>query len=226
MKKLCIFFLNMITFFNNYIIFILILIIKYNYIMDKQLTFDFTKPIKKHVISCYNERSKEAAGKQINKIIDQYNKIAPVKELKTLNITDKSLDTEFEEYKINKQIISNYSFTLMTPSLINELYKLKSCTLKILAYIGSNLEYNTNLIELNTNEICKIYNITTRTFYSAVFELDKHNIVWRTNKHSIYVINPFMLYKGSLIRWYKNYLDKFNGMLARTNEKGIIILDD
>lgn len=189
----------------------------------KEITFNFTKPIKRKAIDPI--KSVKAVKEEIDKRIEEYDNIVPIKTKLDIEISDKTYYNDFEEWSINKEVIKNHRYNIISPKLTGILYKLSVAALKIVGYICYNIEYNSNRIDLDTAVICEKLNINKRHFYSAIAQLDECNIMYRTVKQGIYSINPLYIFKGSLIRFIKLYERKYSDSEIKLDNKGRIIID-
>lgn len=69
-------------------------------------------------------------------------------------------------------------------------YSLSKSAHIIYSYITFNLGYNTNIIELKHSIVSSETGLSLRSIPNAIEELIKSKVIYKTNKASIYVVNP------------------------------------
>jgi hypothetical protein len=132
----------------------------------------------------------------------------------TKNISD-GIIGEYE--KVEKSYLqeqqektSSYS----VPNINNILFKeLKSNGRDLFMYITYNLKKDSDSIELRPDKICEGMRITRGTMYTAVQQLIDVGLICK-KKVSEYWINPYYLFKGNRINYYKQFGDQYINIVA------------
>lgn len=192
--------------------------------MDKIAGFNFKNAVKCKTVD--SNKSVKAIRSKCAKAFEAYDKVVPVKCNLDLEISNKSYVNDLEEWSLNKDIITNHQYAIVGQQLSVNLFKFTTTALKLIGYITTHLTYNSNRIDLNVEELCSKLNVHKRMMYSAIAELDANDVLYRTCKQGIYSINPLCLFKGSLIRFYKLYREKYGYDDVKLDDKGRIIIDD
>lgn len=94
----------------------------------------------------------------------------------------------------------------------------------IVGYIANCINYNSNLIRITHDLVRSIVhkNISARDLINSINLLEEKNIIRRTDKRSIYTVNPIMIFKGNInILAEVVYTGKFNSPIIE-NDKLII----
>ena len=101
-------------------------------------------------------------------------------------------------------------------SVINKLYFIK-LFISFINYIR-----NTIILKENdeTKKICSFIHL-----HRYIKELEANNIIRRTTKQSIYVVNHEMIFKGSYSDFIKVYLDIYKEVGYMLDDDGRVILD-
>lgn len=175
---------------------------------------------------CDSIKSIKAAKSKEDEWIKQYQQIIPIKSKFDIDIEHKTYCTEIDSITIIKDCISGFDFKRVDNYFGYILHKLSTASLKIIGYLIEHIDFNSNRIELDTEKVCDKLNICSRNFYSAVAELDKYDLLYRTSKQGIYSINPLHLFKGDLLTFIQRYQDKYGNSEVQLDNKGRIILDD
>lgn len=181
--------------------------------LDKIKGFDTAKSIK-------------AIREEDNKRLIDYNNIIRIKNKLDVDINQRCYETTLDNMTILKGYIKDDVFIRIDKYFGFILFKLSKAALKLIGYIINNIEFNSNKIEINTTRICEELKINSRSFYSAVCELDKHDLVYRTVKQGIYSINPLHVFKGNLIIFIKMYKMKYGDEEAQLDKQKRIIIED
>ena len=88
----------------------------------------------------------------------------------------------------------------------------------------STIKFNSNKIILKENDetkkICSFIHL-----HRYIKELEINNIIRRTTKQSVYVVNHEMIFKGSYSDFIKVYLDIYKEIGIMLDDDGRVILD-
>lgn len=77
-----------------------------------------------------------------------------------------------------------------------------------------------NIVEDETKKICSFIHL-----HRYIKELEMNNIIRRTTKQSVYVVNHEMIFKGSYSDFIKVYLDIYKEIGIMLDADGRVILD-
>lgn len=105
------------------------------------------------------------------------------------------------------------------PYVENVLFKeLNSIGRDILLYIIYNLKPNEDTINLKTDKVCKEMNISRPTFSRGINSLKDIALICN-KEQSIYWINPYFIFRGNRINYYKKNCADCLEIVAKINEK-------
>ena len=147
-----------------------------------------------------------------------------------------SLDVEVEEKEILNNIINNYQISInkscargIKYCIAGEIVDLKSHilsrpTLLLASFIRINIIYNSNYVEIRENDYIAFSGLKRSCFYEAIDEAIRHNIISRTTRKSIYVVNHNMIFKGNVGEFITKYKLKYPDG-CKTDSHGKIILE-
>lgn len=103
-------------------------------------------------------------------------------------------------------------------------FNFKSPIVKLICYIAKTIKFNSNKIILKENDetkkICSFIHL-----HRYIKELEANNIIRRTTKQSVYVVNHEMIFKGSYSDFIKVYLDIYKEVGIILDANGRVILD-
>ena len=132
-----------------------------------------------------------------------------------------SLDVEVEEKEILNNIINNYQISInkscakgIKYCIAGEIFDLISPilsrpTLLLASFIRINIIYNSNYVEIRENDYIAFSGLKRSCFYEAIDEAIRNNIISRTTRKSIYVVNHNIIFKGKLEKFIEIYKEKF-----------------
>ena len=104
--------------------------------------------------------------------------------------------------------------------LINDL-----AAVKLIHYISSNLKPNSNKIIINPHDdVIKLITKSDRYFRTCRNILEKYDIIKRTDKSNIYVVNHNMIFKGIYSDFIDIYKDNYEGGKVVIDDKGRVVL--
>lgn len=119
-----------------------------------------------------------------------------------LNIEDEiSKRGVVEGLEFYKRIYFKRRFSTISSDIWSSLAIYGKCILyDIVGFISNNIGYNTNVVSLTYQSVRAFTNrnISNRDFINAINILENKNIIMKTNKRSVYAVNPLMIYKGSI----------------------------
>jgi hypothetical protein len=155
------------------------------------------------------------------KLISVYNKQITTDRGKIVETTEKYFIEEQKSVTVykpgNNEVFSNLLFKLMSRNA-RDFY----------LYIIANIGENRDVISLDMKKIMELMSISKTTYYVAIKEL-KDLCLIADNKKSDYWINPYFLFRGDRISYYKTQcpdcvklvakIDTGDSMLSRTIDK-------
>lgn len=91
--------------------------------------------------------------------------------------------------------------------------------IRLIGYIATNIDYDSNKIVLSSNDkdIIRIIKVSNN-FSRYIDKLEEFNIIARTNKRGVYVVNHNMIFKGT----YTTFVDDYLKIYPNAN----IVIDD
>ena len=91
--------------------------------------------------------------------------------------------------------------------------------IRFIKYIAANIDYDSNKIVLSSanEDIIKIIKVSNN-FSRYIDKLEEYNIIARTNKRGVYVVNHNMIFKGT----YTTFVDDYMKIYPTAN----IVIDD
>lgn len=113
----------------------------------------------------------------------------------------------------------------------NNLYLLiedmSNIQIRIILYIAAKLKYNSNVFEADYNNMSKELHVATKTIINNFTAIcDTYNqIITKTNKPKIYLINHNVIFKGKLEDFIRDYIVMYDGQKATFDEKGRVVID-
>lgn len=147
-----------------------------------------------------------------------------------------SLDVEVEEKEILNNIINNYQISINRSCVKGVKYcidgeifdliapLLSRATMLLVSFIRINIIYNSNYVEIKENDYIAFSGLKRNCFYDSIDEAVKYNIISKTTRKSIYVVNHNMIFKGNVGEFITKYKIKYpNG--CKTDSNGKIVLE-
>ena len=133
------------------------------------------------------------------------------KELKDINI----VEAEASRIKIIQSFYERRGYAQISTDLLNYITNnAKSVVIvKLICYIAKTIKFN-------SNKICSFIHL-----HRYIKELEINNIIRRTTKQSVYVVNHEMIFKGSYSDFIKVYLDIYKEIGIMLDADGRVILD-
>lgn len=102
-------------------------------------------------------------------------------------------------------------------------YSLSKSAYVLYFYIIFNIEYNSNVINLNFSKISSDTKLSSRSVPNAIAELIEKKVIYKTYKQSIYVINPRCITNCNTKDFEKAYNDFSNRYIADYNSNNELI---
>lgn len=88
---------------------------------------------------------------------------------------------------------------------VNNKIILSSLANWLINYICYTIEFDSNIVRLNVDDITLIINKKKSSIYEAIQELDDNNIIKKTDISQTYVINHNVIFKGDMEEFLYNY---------------------
>lgn len=86
-------------------------------------------------------------------------------------------------------------------------------------YICYTIEFDSNIVKLNVDDIGLLINKKKSVIYEAIQELDDNNIIKKTDINQTYVINHNVIFKGDLVEFLYNYYELYGKGKAPLGDK-------
>lgn len=110
------------------------------------------------------------------------------------------------------------SGAIITPFGVETIRALSTKAKDFTLYIAINIKWNTNSFYLNVDYVSFILGINEQTLKNLIKELIKYDIMKRTDRHNLFVINHYMFFKGDIAtfiteynKYYANYEPEIDG---------------
>ena len=109
-----------------------------------------------------------------------------------------------------KRVVKGRIFYARNPTyFVEKRIMLSSLANWLVDYICHIIEFDSNIVKLNIEDISLLTNKKSRTIYDAIQELDDANIIKKTDINKLYVINHNVIFKGSLETFLYNYYELY-----------------
>lgn len=111
-------------------------------------------------------------------------------------------------YRTIKDKYVAHKYSIVANNVMKIIPFLNKYSNAIIAYISSAIKPNSNIICIKNEHIASILDtdkVHNRDFYTAISELIKCNIIYKTEYQSYYAVNPLAIFKGSLVEFAENY---------------------
>lgn len=76
-------------------------------------------------------------------------------------------------------------------------------------YVVINLKKDKDYIEFDRDRVCKDMDISIATFYAAITQLVKANVLYKINTRAYY-INPHFIFNGNRVDYFEGLKDEYN----------------
>lgn len=126
-------------------------------------------------------------------------------ELKTVAITK----DEAAIYKIVTKVYNRESYVQVSKRFTKVLKEIKDCgtLIELLTLIMDKIDYNTNKISLKSSDVDVLEVIKhSNNFSRYIDKLEEFEVLARTTKRGIYVVNHNMIFKGSYPTFISRYI--------------------
>lgn len=102
-------------------------------------------------------------------------------------------------------------------------YSLSKSGTALYYYICFNLNYNYNIIELKYLDISKETKLSVRSVPTAIAELLNKEVIFKTSRSSLYVVNPKCILNCSVAEFEKAYNEFSNRYNVKFNDNKELI---
>lgn len=116
---------------------------------------------------------------------------------------------------INQETIKSQPYKRISDRLLNDLSSLPSFERKLLSYIATNLNWNSNVIYLQP-ENCIDISSDVQYIKRTIPKLVANNYITKTNISNVYIINHNEMFYGDI----RKFIEKYN--IIHENEEVII----
>lgn len=137
------------------------------------------------------------------------------------------LKDDIKRMKVFRGFYVKSGYTQISFNCLNIIDKLADNPnlIRLINYIAANIEYDSNKIVLSSSDegiirIIKAGNNLSR----YINKLEEYNIIARTNKRSVYVVNHNMIFKGTYTTFVDDYMKIYpNADIVIDDDKKVII---
>lgn len=146
------------------------------------------------------------------------------RELRDSNI----VESEAARIRVVQSFYERHGYAQMSIDLLTYMIHCNSNKLMNLIFlIAIKLNFNSNKIVLKgSSEDIKSIISDESNLHKYIIELEKQNIIRRTTKNNVYVVNHEMIFKGSYSDFIKTYLDTYKTTGVMLDSNGKVILDN
>lgn len=146
------------------------------------------------------------------------------RELRDSNI----VESEVARIRVVQSFYERRGYTQMSTDLLTYMtYCNSNKLMNLISLIAIKLNFNSNKIVLKgSSEDIKNIISDESNLHKYIIELEKQNIIRRTTKKNVYVINHEMIFKGSYSDFIKTYLDTYKTTGVMLDSNGKVILDN
>lgn len=146
------------------------------------------------------------------------------RELRDSNI----VESEAARIRIVQSFYERRGYTQMSTELLTYMsYCNSNKLMNLICLIAIKLNFNSNKIVLKfSSEDVRNIISNDSNYYRYIAELEKQNIIRRTTKKNVYVVNHEMIFKGSYSDFIKTYLDTYKTTGVMLDSNGKVILDN
>lgn len=172
------------------------------------------------------KRAKEEIANRTAKVVEN---IGPTVFDTDINFEDKPVTSLFNiintNYQITKRTIIGKKFTMIGDDFIPIKHLLSRSAQIIIDYICINIAWCSNAIKFTMEDIMAFHKMDDHNYYKALDELINSNLLRKTTRRSVYIINHNYLFKGSLHDFVEIYRIAYPEP-TKVNAEGKIIIDD
>lgn len=146
------------------------------------------------------------------------------RELRDSNI----VESEAARIRVVQSFYERHGYAQMSIDLLTYMSHCNSNKLmNLISLIAIKLNFNSNKIVLkgSSEDIKNIISDESNP-HKYIIELEKQNIIRRTTKNNVYVVNHEMIFKGSYSDFIKTYLDTYKTTGVMLDSNGKVILDN
>lgn len=146
------------------------------------------------------------------------------RELRDSNI----VESEAARIRVVQSFYERHGYTQMSTDLLTYMsYCNSNKLMNLICLIAIKLNFNSNKIVLKfSSEDVRNIISNDSNYYRYIAELEKQNIIRRTTKKNVYVVNHEMIFKGSYSDFIKTYLDTYKTTGVMLDSNGKVILDN
>ena len=171
-------------------------------------------------------RVKEIIAERTAKIVEN---IGPTVFDTDIQIEDKPITSLFNiintNYQITKKTVIGRQFVMIGMEFLPTKHLLSRNAQIIIDYICINIAWCSNAIKFTKDDIMLFHNMDDHGYYNALNELINVNLIRKTTRKSVYIVNHNYLFKGSLHDFVEIYRIAYPEP-TKINAEGRIIIDD
>lgn len=171
-------------------------------------------------------RVKEIVAERTAKIVEN---IGPTVFDTDIQIEDKPITSLFNiintNYQITKKTAIGRQFVMIGTEFLPTKHLLSRNAQIIIDYICINIAWCSNAIKFTKDDIMLFHNMDDHSYFNALNELINVNLIRKTTRKSVYIVNHNYLFKGSLHDFVEIYRIAYPEP-TKVNAEGRIIIDD
>ena len=172
------------------------------------------------------KRVRESVTEKAIKIIEN---IGPTIFDTDIKFEDKHITSLFSiintNYHISKTTIVGKQYVMLGDELFHHKHLLSRNAQILIDYICINIGWCSNAIIFKENDIMNFHSMGRNEYYNALDELININLIRKTTRKSVYIINHNYIFRGSLSDFVQLYMIAYPNP-AKVNAEGKIIIEE
>lgn len=153
-------------------------------------------------------RAIKVANKKRDELLTEYLKVVPTC-FKLPDVIKKIIPINAFYAEIKHSVKGRIFYTCNQNYFVNNKIMLSSLANWLINYICYIIDFDSNVVRLNVDDISLLINKKPRTIYDAIQELDDVDIIKKTDMNKLYVINHNIIFKGDMELFLYNYYDLY-----------------
>lgn len=147
----------------------------------------------------------------------------------TIEFEDKPITSLFSiintNYQITKRTIIGKQYTMIGNEFIIRKHLLSRNAQILVDYICINIGWCSNAIIFKEEDVMNFHSMGRNEYYNALDELINVNLLRKTTRKSIYIINHNYIFRGSLSEFIQIYTVAYPNP-TKVNEDGRIVIEE
>ena len=172
------------------------------------------------------KRLRESINEKASKIVEN---IGPTIFDTDIKFEDKPVTSLFNiintNYQISKRTIIGKQYVMLGDELFHHKHLLSRNAQILIDYICINIGWCSNAITFKESDIMNFHSMGRHEYYNALDELININLLRKTTRKSVYIINHNYIFRGSLTDFIQIYTIAYPNP-AKVNEDGKIVIEE